>query len=88
MILMFLINFGEIRSCIDKSNKKLIKELTEKSTKKSLIDNLLKILLKLKINSDHLIKSMLKQKYCHYYKAYKLIAQAVRNKQVILVQKK
>ena len=49
MILMFLINFGEIRSCIDKSNKKLIKELTEKSTKKSLIDNLLKILLKLKI---------------------------------------
>ena len=34
MILMFLINFGEIRSCIDKSNKKLIKELTEKSTKK------------------------------------------------------
>ena len=61
MILMFLINFGEIRSCIDKSNKKLIKELTEKSTKKSLIDNLLKILLKIiLLNSDHSIKSMLK----------------------------
>ena len=57
MILMFLINFGEIRSCIDKSNKKLIKELTEKSTKKSLIDNLLKILLKIKFKSDHLMKS-------------------------------
>ena len=61
MILMFLINFGDIRSCIDKSNKKLIKELTEKSTKKSLIDNLLKILLKIiLLNSDHSIKSMLK----------------------------
>ena len=61
MILMFLINFGEIRSCIDKSNKKLIKELTEKSTKKSLIDNLLKILLKIiLLNSDHSIKSKLK----------------------------
>ena len=61
MILMFLINFGEIRSCIDKLNKKLIKELTEKSTKKSLIDNLLKILLKIiLLNSDHSIKSMLK----------------------------
>ena len=61
MILMFLINFGEIRSCIDKSNKKLIKELTEKSTKKSLIDNILKILLKIiLLNSDHSIKSMLK----------------------------
>ena len=61
MILMFLINFGEIRRCIDKSNKKLIKELTEKSTKKSLIDNLLKILLKIiLLNSDHSIKSMLK----------------------------
>ena len=61
MILMFLINFGEIRSCIDKSNKKLIKELTEKSTKKSLIDNLLKIQLKIiLLNSDHSIKSMLK----------------------------
>ena len=61
MILMFLINFGEIRRCIDKSNKKLIKELTEKSTKKSLIDNLLKIQLKIiLLNSDHSIKSMLK----------------------------
>ena len=61
MILIFLINFGEIRSCIDKSNKKLIKELTEKSTKKSLIDNLLKIQLKIiLLNSDHSIKSMLK----------------------------
>ena len=61
MILMFLINFGEIRSCIDKSNKKLIKGLIEKSTKKSLIDNLLKILLKIiLLNSDHSIKSMLK----------------------------
>ena len=61
MILKFLINFGEIRSCIDKSNKKLIKELTEKSTKKSLIDNILKILLKIiLLNSDHSIKSMLK----------------------------
>ena len=61
MILMFLINFGEIRNCIDKSNKKLIKELTEKSTKKSLIDNLLKILLKIiLLNSNHSIKSMLK----------------------------
>ena len=31
---------GEIRSCIDKLNKKLIKRLNEKSTTKSLIDNL------------------------------------------------
>ena len=48
---------GEIRSCIEKWNEKLIEELTKKSTKKSLTDNLLKTLLEVKFMSDQSIKS-------------------------------
>ena len=48
----FFDKLGEIRSRIEKLNKKLIKRLNEKSTTKYLIDNLSKLLLNIIFKSD------------------------------------